>query len=57
MKRELIDILCCPMCKSDLILNIVEENNNDIIRGTFRCERCSADYPIENGIPNLLPKI
>lgn len=56
MKKELIDILCCPTCKADLTLLIKKEKNNEIISGTFTCTRCKITYTIEEGIPNLLPQ-
>lgn len=55
MRREIIDILACPLCKGDLILTVVEENDNGITKGTFKCEKCNINYPIEEGIPNMLP--
>ena len=55
MKRDLLDILACPMCKSALTLTVEEENDVEIVRGTLRCESCQEDYPIEDSIPNLLP--
>jgi len=54
MKRDLMDILACPMCKGDLELE-VEEENDEIITGTLYCAKCDERYPIEDGIPNLLP--
>ncbi len=54
MKRELLDILACPVCKADLDL-IVEEENDEIISGKLICKKCRAEYPIEDGIPNMLP--
>jgi len=54
MKRDLMDILACPMCKGDLELK-VEEENDEIIMGTLYCAKCDESYPIEDGIPNLLP--
>ncbi|MDI6888388.1 MAG: methytransferase partner Trm112 [Methanocellales archaeon] len=54
MKRDLMDILACPMCKGDLELT-VEEENDEIITGTLYCAKCDERYPIEDGIPNLLP--
>lgn len=54
MKRDLIDILACPMCKCDLELKVVE-GNEEIITGTLYCAECDVFYPIEEGIPNLLP--
>jgi len=55
MKRDLMEILCCPMCKSDLVLDVAEENEKEIVNGTLYCGKCNEFYPIEDGIPNLLP--
>jgi uncharacterized protein YbaR (Trm112 family) len=56
MRKKLLDILCCPVCKGDLLLIITEENNDEIVTGSLRCIRCSREYPIEEGIPDLLPR-
>lgn len=56
MKREILDILCCPACKGDLQLRIEKEENGEIIEGELICERCRVNYEIREGIPNLLPK-
>ena len=55
MKRELMDIICCPVCKGELKLTVQEENDVEILAGTLECASCSVTYPIEDGIPNLLP--
>lgn len=55
MKRDLMDILCCPMCKGDLVLNVQEENEKEIVKGTLYCGKCNEYYPIDDGIPNMLP--
>ncbi|MDP6102230.1 MAG: methytransferase partner Trm112 [Dehalococcoidia bacterium] len=55
MKKNLLDILACPVCKSPLTLTVEEEDDVEVVRGTLRCESCEEDYPIENSIPNLLP--
>lgn len=55
MKRSLMDILCCPVCKGDLVLHVEAENAKEILEGTLNCATCSVDYPIHEGIPNLLP--
>lgn len=56
MKRDLMDIICCPTCKGDLALSVEKEDEKEIIKGALRCGKCGVDYPIEEGIPNLLPK-
>lgn len=55
MKPELMEILCCPMCKGDLVLTIDEEDDKEIIKGSLFCGKCNEYYPIEEGIPNMLP--
>ncbi len=56
MRRRLMDILCCPVCKGDLILQIEAENEEEVLEGSLLCEACGATYPIHEGIPNLLPQ-
>jgi uncharacterized protein YbaR (Trm112 family) len=55
MKRDLIDILVCPVCKGELELTVEEENEKEIVTGTLSCAKCSVNYPITDSIPNLLP--
>ena len=55
MKRELMDILVCPVCKGKLELNVDEENKTEIVAGSLYCARCAVRYPIVDTIPNLLP--
>lgn len=42
---ELLEILACPMCKGDVKLK-----GDELV-----CKECGRHYPIENGIPNMLP--
>jgi uncharacterized protein YbaR (Trm112 family) len=56
MKKDLLDILCCPTCKGSLELKIKKEEKGEIIEGYFICKKCNSKYTIEDGIPNLLPK-
>jgi uncharacterized protein YbaR (Trm112 family) len=55
MKRSLMDILACPMCKGELTLEVDEEDAGEIVSGRLRCAHCNEVYPIEDRIPNLLP--
>ena len=55
MKRELMDILACPMCKGDLKLGVTDENKTEIVSGSLYCPGRNALYPIVYTIPNLLP--
>lgn len=46
IKKELLDILCCPKCKGDLTLT---EAKDGLI-----CESCELLYPIRDDIPVML---
>lgn len=56
MKKDIVKILCCPTCKGELTLSVENEDNGEIISGSFTCPSCSCAYPIKDGIPNLLPQ-
>jgi uncharacterized protein YbaR (Trm112 family) len=55
MKRKLLEILACPLCRGDLKLEIMEEKDGEIRTGLLSCAACRQSYPIVDGIPNLLP--
>ena len=55
MKRELMAILACPVCKGPLTLTVETEQGDEIITGSLYCGQCRETYPIEDEIPNLLP--
>ena len=55
MRRYLMDVLVCPVCKGSLVLTVSKENEEEIIEGSLRCNSCNQTYPIEDTIPNLLP--
>ena len=52
---ELMEILVCPMCRSELDLNITNQEGDEIVEGVLTCAKCDETYPIVNTIPNMLP--
>ncbi|QLH75665.1 MAG: methytransferase partner Trm112 [Methanomassiliicoccales archaeon] len=57
MKRDLLDILACPVCRSyPLGLEVEEADGDEVVRGSLICPGCKAIYPIEGSIPNMIPK-
>jgi len=56
MKRSLMDILCCPVCKGDLALQVEKEDEKAVLDGKLPCAACNVDSPIHEGIPDLLPR-
>jgi uncharacterized protein YbaR (Trm112 family) len=55
MKRELMRILACPVCKGDLELKVDQEKGEEIVTGSLYCSKCNYSYRIVDTIPNLLP--
>jgi uncharacterized protein YbaR (Trm112 family) len=55
MKKDLMDILACPVCKAKLTLTVEQEKDGEIVTGSLYCGKCDHTYPIEDTIPNLLP--
>jgi len=55
MRRELMDILVCPVCKGELQLTVEEENEEEIVSGSLYCDKCRVNYSITDTIPDLLP--
>jgi uncharacterized protein YbaR (Trm112 family) len=55
MRHDLMEILVCPLCKGDLQLTVDKEEADEIVDGKLECSQCNETYPIEDGIPNMLP--
>jgi len=56
MRRDLVELLVCPVTRDPLTLEVVsEDEHGDVIEGALVSERINFRYPIEDGIPNLLP--
>jgi len=55
MKRELMDILVCPVCKGELELAVEAESAEEVITGALHCPKCDVSYLIVDSIPNMLP--
>ncbi len=55
VKKELMDILVCPVCRKKLELTITKEDAGEIEAGSLYCPYDNITYPIVDGIPNLLP--
>ncbi len=55
MKKELLKILACPVCKGELELTVEKQKGEEVVSGTLLCRKCDERYPIVDTIPNLLP--
>jgi uncharacterized protein YbaR (Trm112 family)/protein-L-isoaspartate O-methyltransferase len=55
MRRRLLDLVVCPACGATLLLSARVVDGDEIGEGTLACTGCERRYPIEGGIPRLLP--
>ncbi len=56
MKKELMEILACPVDKhSPLELIVIEEEKEEVKTGVLVCKQCARWYPIRDTVPELLP--
>lgn len=46
--KELLDILACPACKADVVLETAGEQEKIV------CTKCKRKYPVRDGIPIML---
>jgi hypothetical protein len=46
VKQELLDILCCPKCKGDLVYKPE--------KSTLTCKKCGKVYKVNDDIPIML---
>ena len=56
MRTDLVEILACPTCKAALTLAVDREDENEVVEGSLACTACDTVYPINDGIPNLMPQ-
>ena len=54
MKQQLLKILVCPECKSELTCTVKEKEFNEIKEGNLHCKKCSLDYAIKSFIPRFV---
>lgn len=56
LTSDMLNHLACPECKNNsLELKSSSIKNDEIIKGEIVCLRCHRQYPIHEGIPNMLP--
>lgn len=48
IKKELLEILICPICENQIRL--------DEVKNVLICDNCKKQYPIVDDIPKMLPE-
>ena len=57
MKNDMLEILACPNCpEASLDLKIFNQENSEITLGELSCPNCKETYPIQDGIPRMVPR-
>jgi SAM-dependent methyltransferase/uncharacterized protein YbaR (Trm112 family) len=51
MKKVLLDFLACPDCRGE----IVGDFEGELEEGELRCKDCQRCFPVQQGVPALLP--
>jgi SAM-dependent methyltransferase/uncharacterized protein YbaR (Trm112 family) len=54
VKRDLVNLLCCPDCKGDLALVDDSPGMGDVETGRLVCGACDQAFPIVRGIPRFV---
>lgn len=55
MRKELLELLQCPVCRQEkLELIVLAETDIEIRRGHIKCLECHNVFGVEEGIPHLL---
>jgi SAM-dependent methyltransferase len=54
MKRDLVQWLCCPDCRTDMVLVDDTPSQPEVDRGTLACRTCGVAYPIVRGVPRFV---
>ena len=50
ISEKLLNILVCPMCKTQIDLIEYKKGNHGL-----KCSKCNNIYPVRDGIPVMLP--
>lgn len=56
MKLRLLEVLCCPACRGDLVLASRQVEDDEVITGTLSCGGCRRAFQVEDGIPLLIAR-
>ncbi len=57
LTQEVVSLLACPTCRTGALSRDASSDPGTVLeRGKLVCEVCHASYPVEFGIPALLPR-
>ncbi len=57
MLRSLLTLLACPDCGANIVAKSeLKTDDSSLTEATLACESCSATFPVERGIPRMMPR-
>ena len=57
MKKNLLNIICCPDCHDTFRLQNAITKDNEVISGALFCQKCNSQYPILDGLPVIMKNL
>ena len=54
MRKDAVELLCCPSCRQSLKLLKGIENASSLPKESLICSGCQKIYKVNNGIPDFL---
>lgn len=57
MQLKALDYLACPHCGGELALQSASGDEQEILEGSLQCRADCGTYPIQSGVPRLLPEL
>lgn len=54
MRRELLGLLACPVCRCEFDLRESITEEGEVLEGRLICSGCNKEFPVADGIPKLL---
>jgi SAM-dependent methyltransferase len=57
MRRELLELLVCPTCRSTVEIRVPPGNGSEVYEGDLVCTGCSSGFAIIDGIPRMVKDI
>ncbi len=54
MRKKVLNVLCCPICKNTLELLGENIEEDEITEGSLECTHCHRSYQIIGGVPRMI---
>jgi len=55
VKYQLLNLICCPVCKAEFNLSSASEVDGEVESGILSCGGCGRTYPVIRSVPRFVP--